>query len=51
MSYKSDSAVKQIVNVWAGDYENEDEIALGFAVDDKRTGYMDAVKEFQETLN
>lgn len=50
VSYKANEAVKKIVNVWAGDYFNSEEIGLGFAVDDAKTGYMDAVKDFQKAF-
>lgn len=50
VSFRRDSAVIAICETWAGDYEADNILRLGFEVDSRETGYDDAVKDFVEDL-
>lgn len=39
-----------ICKTWAGDYDGTGPMSLGFAVDDRQSGYAEAVADFQKTL-
>lgn len=50
VSYKKDEAVIKICETWAGDYDNSAEQKQGFVVDDRETGFSEAVRDFKEEL-
>ncbi|KAK4685884.1 hypothetical protein P7C73_g4257, partial [Tremellales sp. Uapishka_1] len=50
VDFEPDQAVLDIVNTWAGDYDNSDALALGFEVDDSKTGFADAVGDFKKEI-
>lgn len=50
VSFKRDQAVLNICETWAGAYNNDDALALGFQVDDAKAGFGLAVKDFKEEL-
>lgn len=50
VSYEKDPAVLAICETWAGSFDNSEFIAMGFEVDDKETGFGDAVADFKEEL-
>ena len=39
-----------ICETWAGDYDSSASIGMGFQVDDKKTGFADAVGDFVAEL-
>ena len=50
VDYQKDQAVIDICSTWAGDYDTSGPEAMGFEVDDKQTGFADAVGDFKEEL-
>jgi hypothetical protein len=50
VSYRADKAVLAICETWAGDYDSSEFQRMGFEVDDKETGYAQAVLDFKEEL-
>ncbi|KAM0745880.1 NAD(P)-binding protein [Meredithblackwellia eburnea MCA 4105] len=50
VSYKKDPIVVKIFSAWAGAYNNKLALDLGFMQDDEKTGFFDAVQDFQKTL-
>ncbi|WVF71767.1 hypothetical protein IAT40_006575 [Kwoniella sp. CBS 6097] len=50
IEYKKDQAVINICNTWAGAFDNSVYLKMGFVVDDAKTGFGDAVKDFKEEM-
>ena len=50
VTFKPDPAVIAICEGWAGDYDSSEAQAMGFEVDDSKTGFADAVADFKEEL-
>jgi hypothetical protein len=50
VSYAKDPAVIAICETWAGSFDNSEFLAMGFEVDDAKTGFADAVQDFKEEL-
>lgn len=50
VSYEKDERVIRIFNTWGGDYDSTEVQSLGFEVDDKQTGFANAVQDFKEFL-
>jgi hypothetical protein len=50
VSFKKDQAVINICKTWAGAYDSSEVETYGFERDDEKTGYGDAVQDFQEWL-
>ncbi|KAI5477716.1 hypothetical protein MNV49_005999 [Pseudohyphozyma bogoriensis] len=51
VTYKRDPAVIHIMQSWPGAFDNKYAVEqLGFELDDAKTGFMDAVKDFQASL-
>lgn len=40
-----------IMSAWPGAFDNTAALALGFQQDDPITGFMEAVRDFKESLN
>lgn len=39
-----------IMSAWPGVFDNKAALALSFQIDDQKTGFMDAVQDFQNSL-
>jgi D-erythronate 2-dehydrogenase len=50
VTYEKDPKVIAICETWAGDYDSSASIGMGFQVDDKKTGFADAVGDFVAEL-
>ena len=50
VTFKPDAQVITICKGWAGDYDSTDAQKMGFEVDDEKTGFAAAVKDFKEEL-
>lgn len=50
VSYEKDETVIRIFNTWAGDYDSSEVQSLGFEVDDKQSGFANAVQDFKDLL-
>ena len=50
VQYKPDPVVIKIYKTWPGTFDNSEAAALGFEVDDPKTGFSSAVSDFKELL-
>lgn len=50
VTFKPDQQVITICKGWAGDYDSTEAEGMGFANDDKKTGFAVAVADFKDEL-
>jgi hypothetical protein len=50
ITYKPDAMVIKICQGWAGDYDSSAAQAMGYEVDDPKTGFGEAVLDFKALL-
>ncbi len=50
VDYEKDQAVIDICSTWPGEFDTSEAEAMGFEVDDKKTGFADAVSDFKDEL-